>query len=62
MSLKTTNLLHLKLYLNKYAKYDNIDNYTLSSLREMESEYREYLKNNKGYDVSFPGLKFKIDR
>lgn len=46
--------MDLKFYLNKFAKVDNIEEYTLSTVRQLESIYSDYLENTEGKDPDFP--------
>ena len=48
--------MHLKLYLNKYLKADNIELYSLSCLIDLRKEYENFLELTGGYDPDFPGV------
>ena len=47
--------------LEKYARVTNIEHYTLHNLKELEKAYNDYLRENKGRDISFPGVEFKVN-
>jgi hypothetical protein len=55
-SLDITNLLQIKLSLNKLGGFDNIEHYTLKSIYEMQKVYEKYVDDNDGLDISFPGF------
>jgi len=48
--------MHLKLYLNKYLKADNIEFYSLSYLIDLRKEYENFLDLTGGYDPDFPNI------
>lgn len=48
----------LKFYLNKYAKVDNIENYTLKTLKILQEEYMSFLEKSDGVDPDFPMFTF----
>ena len=48
----------LKFYLNKYAKVDNIENYTLGTLKILQGEYQRFLEQSDGVDPDFPMFNF----
>ena len=48
----------LKFYLNKYAKVDNIENYTLGTLKILQGEYQKFLEQSDGVDPDFPMFNF----
>lgn len=48
----------LKFYLNKYAKVDNIENYTLGTLKVLQGEYQKFLEQSDGVDPDFPMFNF----
>lgn len=48
--------MDLKFYLNKIAKVDNIENYTLTSLFELRKQYKSFLENMNGIDPDFPTM------
>jgi hypothetical protein len=54
-SLTITELLEIKLSLNKLGYFDNIEYYTLNSIYEMVKVYENYINKNDGTDISFPG-------
>jgi len=47
-------LMHLKLYLNKYLKVDNIEYYSMNCLFRLREEYDHYLDMTGGFDPDFP--------
>ena len=51
--------MQLKLYLNKFLKVDNIENYTLGALKKLEETYDEFKEKTEGIDPDFPEIKFK---
>ena len=55
-SMSIHQLMHLKLYLNKYLKVDNIELYTLQNLITLKQEYDKYLDLTGGYDPDFPNV------
>ena len=48
----------LKFFLNKYAKVDNIENYSLSTLKILQGEYSKFLEESGGVDPDFPMFNF----
>jgi hypothetical protein len=48
--------MHLKLYLNKYLKADNIELYSLRYLIDLKQEYDNFLDLTGGYDPDFPNI------
>ena len=48
----------LKFYLNKYVKADNIENYSLSSLKVLQEEYLKFLEESGGIDPDYPLFNF----
>ena len=48
----------LKFYLNKYVKVDNIENYTLGTLKILQGEYTKFLEESDGVDPDFPMFSF----
>lgn len=48
--------MHLKLYLNKYLKTDNIEFYSLNYLIDLRKEYENFLDLTGGYDPDFPNI------
>ena len=51
--------MQLKFYLNKFLKVDNIENYTLGTLKELENIYEDFKNDTGGLDPDFPGISFK---
>jgi hypothetical protein len=50
--------MDLKFFLNKFAKVDNIENYTLKYLFELRKLYSDYLESTDGQDPDFPMINF----
>lgn len=50
--------MDLKFYLNKFAKIDNIENYTYSTVKSLEKAYSDYLDKSGGQDPDFPMITF----
>jgi hypothetical protein len=50
--------MDLKFYLNKFVKIDNIEGYTLSSLRTIEENYSAFMEKTDGLDPDFPTIDF----
>ena len=50
--------MELKLSLNKLAKVDNIENYTLKILDILRQKYEESIEKNNGQDPDFPLVTF----
>jgi hypothetical protein len=50
--------MDLKFYLNKFIKVDNIENYTLKALKEIQKCYEDYLEKTEGSDPDFPMVTF----
>lgn len=48
----------LKFYLNKYAKVDNIENYSIGALKILRDEYLKFLEEANGVDPDFPSFTF----
>ena len=48
----------LKFYLNKYVKADNIENYTLGTLKTLQNEYLKFLEESDGVDPDYPTFNF----
>lgn len=46
--------MDLKFYLNKFAKLDNIEQYSFKTVLAMRDMYRNYLDESEGYDPDFP--------
>lgn len=53
--------MQLKFYLNKFLKVDNIENYTLGALKELENTYEDFKEKTEGIDPDFPGITFKTN-
>ena len=51
--------MDLKFYLNKFIKVDNIEGYTLSSLRTIEESYSSFMEKTEGLDPDFPTINFE---
>lgn len=47
-------LMHLKLYLNKFLKVDNIEQYSMNCIFRLREEYDRYLDLSGGFDPDFP--------
>ena len=50
--------MDLKFYLNKFVKIDNIEGYTLSSLKTIEENYSTFMEKTDGLDPDFPNIDF----
>lgn len=50
--------MDLKFYLNKFIKIDNIEGYTLNSLRTIEENYSAFMEKTDGLDPDFPTIDF----
>ena len=50
--------MDLKLYLNKFAKLNNIENYTLNTVIQMKEVYSKFLEEGEGKDPDFPLITF----
>jgi hypothetical protein len=50
--------MQLKFYLNKFLKVDNIEYYTLGTLKELQKVYDEFKESSEGIDPDFPGINF----
>lgn len=50
--------MELKLHLNKFLRVDNIENYTLKTLKILQSKYQEFLDNSEGVDPDYPMFTF----
>lgn len=48
----------LKFYLNKFAKVDGIEGYTLGTLKTLQGEYTKFIENCDGVDPDFPLFNF----
>lgn len=48
--------MDLKFYLNKFAKIDNIENYTFKNVLKMKEAYDRFLDTSEGKDPDFPLL------
>jgi hypothetical protein len=51
--------MQLKFYLNKFLKVDNIEQYTLGALKELENTYEDFKQKTDGIDPDFPSITFK---
>lgn len=54
--------MDLKFFLNKFAKVDNIEGYTLKSLNALKDRYQDYMDSTEGMDPDFPMITFGGDR
>lgn len=50
--------MDLKFYLNKFVKVDNIEGYTMKSLKALRERYESYLEKTEGFDPDFPMTTF----
>lgn len=50
--------MDLKFYLNKFAKVDNIEGYTMGTILVLQKKYEEFLEGNDGTDPDFPMMTF----
>ncbi len=50
--------MDLKFFLNKFAKVDNIENYTLKSINALKDRYQDYMDSTEGMDPDFPMITF----
>lgn len=50
--------MDLKFYLNKFAKVDNIENYTFRNLLVLKDSYERFLEKSEGKDPDFPLMDF----
>jgi hypothetical protein len=50
--------MDLKFYLNKFVKIDNIEGYTLNSLKTLEENYSAFMEKTEGLDPDFPNIDF----
>ena len=48
----------LKLYLNKFLKVDNIEQYSFPELIALKKEYEKVLEESEGVDPDFPNYVF----
>lgn len=48
----------LKLYLNKFLKVDNIEQYTFPELIALTKEYERMVEESEGIDPDFPSFTF----
>lgn len=51
--------MKLKLNLNKLCKLDNIEDYSMDTIHEMQKAYQDYLDESEGVDIEYPEFKFK---
>ena len=49
--------MEIKFFLNKLVKIDNIEEYTLSALDELQKVYDKFLEKSEGVDPDYPLLK-----
>lgn len=59
--MKTTELLTIKFYLEKYAHMHNIEQYSMRHVYMMYDIYKKYLKDNKGQDIDFPNYTITLN-
>ena len=50
--------MDLKFFLNKFAKVDNIEGYTLKSILALKDRYEDYIESSDGQDPDFPLVNF----
>ena len=50
--------MDLKFYLNKIVKIDNIEHYSLSSLKQIKKLYDQFLETTGGFDPDYPMIDF----
>lgn len=50
--------MDLKFFLNKFAKVDNIEKYTLGTIMELRKCYDDFMKSSNGVDPDFPMINF----
>lgn len=50
--------MDLKLYLNKFLKVDNIEQYSMKSLLALKDSYNKFLEKSEGKDPDFPLMTF----
>lgn len=50
--------MELKLHLNKFLKVDNIENYTLKTLKVLQSTYQDFIEKAEGIDPDYPMFTF----
>ncbi len=50
--------MDLKFYLNKFLKVDNIEQYTLKCILELQKRYDQFLERSEGTDPDFPLIDF----
>lgn len=50
--------MDLKFYLNKFAKVDNIEGYSLKTLKKLTEKYQSFLNDSDGGDPDFPMYSF----
>lgn len=48
--------MDLKFYLNKFAKVDNIEQYTYRNVLALQDAYQRFLEKSEGKDPDFPML------
>jgi len=57
-SVSIAQLMGMKFYLNKFAKVDNLENYTWGTVLLLNKEYTDFLEKTEGTDPDFPGIDF----
>lgn len=50
--------METKFFLNKIVKVDNIEEYTLDALDELQKAYERFLDTTEGSDPDYPGYTF----
>lgn len=50
--------MDLKLYLNKFLKVDNIEQYSMKFLLALKESYDRFLEKGEGKDPDFPLMTF----
>lgn len=58
--MKITNLLQKKLFLEKYAKMHNIEQYTWNYITKYWEIYVEFIEKNEGKDLDYPNHKLSF--
>lgn len=49
--------MNIKYFLNKIAKYDNIEDYYYYTCIKLYEDYKERLKESEGIDLDYPDFK-----
>ena len=57
-SVSIAQLMGIKFYLNKFARLDNLEGYSLGTVLELNKEYNKFLEDSGGLDPDFPGIDF----